>query len=73
MPKPTLSMMTYSFSRAMRADGMSLVDVISFVRDELGVNAFEIGYGNLGELGTLEEAKARLDDLGVVTACVIGS
>jgi sugar phosphate isomerase/epimerase len=73
MSQPTLSMMTYSFSNVMGPGGMTLFEVISFVQDRLGVNAFEIGHGNITALMSAREMKVRLDDLGAVAACIIGS
>jgi len=67
-----LSVMVYSFSKAIRSGVMTVQDVCTFCREELSVTAFEIMHRNVEAVGVKDLMKF-LDGLGAHVACYIGS
>ena len=67
-----LSVMIYSFSRAIRAGKITVPEVCKFLRDECDIDALEPMHSHVADMG-MAEFKALVSDLGQHVACYIGS
>jgi len=67
-----LSVMIYSFSRAIRGGDMTVPEVCKFLRDECDIDALEPMHGHVTDVG-MAEFKSMIADLGQHVGCYIGS
>jgi len=67
-----LSVMIYSFRRAIRAGDMTVPEVCKFLRDECDIDALEAMHKEVTDVG-VAEFKTMIAHLGQHVGCYIGS